>query len=236
MGGFSKNVTSKKREGSLTDGDKARALCLKNTREFISRCLHYLAQTGCDTAYVEEPNEIPYESRDGFWAWTNGGHEAMVPVSLSEVIDEDAYPEALKPYVEDQRKEIKKAWDKDYPDKPYEKIRWEDPSCDERDLFCEFEHDWWVDCGSYYWKFLAMILAPNDPPNESGEWEVYLDAYLNDDYGYGRDEIPWLRFYGMATNRTRGDWERTISIMEFAKLFEKKIDKLAKEAVESLPK
>jgi hypothetical protein len=91
----------------------------------------------------------------------------------------------------------------------------------------DFEREWFQD-DIYFWKVRAMFHAPDDPNNETGEPEVYFDAYINTDLGYGRDYIGWLSCYGSNPNQTRGDWKKTYTVARLEKLIRRfGADKLA---------
>jgi hypothetical protein len=100
----------------------------------------------------------------------------------------------------------------------------------------DFESDYLCNSDeSYFWKARVMFLGADDRQNESGKPEVYIDAYLNTDIGYGRDHIPWMPHYGGKANQTVGSFKLTMPADEFAKLDDEALDALAVEAVRQLP-
>jgi hypothetical protein len=80
-----------------------------------------------------------------------------------------------------------------------------------------------------------MFLDADDRQNETGKPEVYIDAYLNTDIGYGRDHIAWLPHYGGKANQTVGSFKLTMLANDFAALDDDALEALAIEAVRQLP-
>jgi hypothetical protein len=80
-----------------------------------------------------------------------------------------------------------------------------------------------------------MFLDADDRQNETGKPEVYIDAYLNTDIGYGRDHIAWMPHYGGKANQTVGSFKLTMPADDFAALDDDALEALAIEAVKQLP-
>lgn len=203
--------------------------------------------------YADQVEEIERKSRDGFWAWTSGGHHVCLAAAISHHWGTGAAPAPIQPMIDAMDEIIAGEWKREFPERP----SWQDcigfwPDM-HPDLFGgetpmardipetmqeearEFEEAiWQEDTDCYYWKARAMIHGPSDRQNETGEWEVYIDAYLCSDT-YGRDSISWLSAYGQKTDQTTGEFKRTIPLREFAAMDSDALEAIAAEAVAQLP-
>ena len=188
--------------------------------------------------YGETEGIEPIESefRDGFIPYTSGGFEICLPASLYSANSSGRIPAPLQSIIDGWLKDCADDWAREYPEKP----SLEDCVCgDDDDLRAEaeeFETDYLCNSDEcYFWKARIMFLGADDRQNETGKPEVFIDAYLNTDIGYGRDHIPWMPHNGGKANQTVGSFKITIPADQFAALDDEALDALAIEAVKQLP-
>lgn len=189
--------------------------------------------------YADQIEEIETVARDGFWPWTSGGHHVCLAAAISHHSATGAAPSPIQPMIDATDKMIADEWARQFPDRP---SHVDCISAGKGELGHEWQIDaeqwefeaWQGDTDCYYYKARAMIVAPSDHQNESGQWEVYIDAYLCSD-SYGRDSIPWLSCYGQKTDQTAGDFKRTIPLCDFVAMDSAALEALASEAVATLP-
>jgi len=81
----------------------------------------------------------------------------------------------------------------------------------------------------------SICTAPGDRQNETGEPEIYVDAYLNTDLNYGRDSVSAYSVTGRRVDRTHGEFKRTIPLTAFVAMTDDELGVLADDAVRSLP-
>lgn len=179
---------------------------------------------------------IEDKARDGFIPYTSGGYEVCLPASLNHAYGSGSIPEPLRSVIDGWLKDCADDWEREFPDRPSLSDCFCSDDEDLRHLATDFESDYLCNSDEcYFWKARVMFLDADDRQNETGASEVYIDAYLNTDIGYGRDHIPWLSQYGANANRTIGSFKLTIPADEFAALDDEAIDALADEAVRQLP-
>jgi hypothetical protein len=179
---------------------------------------------------------IESEPRDGFIPYTSGGFEVCLPASLNSAHSSGRIPAPLQGIIDSWLKDAADEWAREYPGKPslIDCICGEDEDLSE--LACEFESEYLCNSDEcYFWKARVMFLDADDRQNESGKPEVYIDAYLNTDIGYGRDHIPWMPHYGGKANQTVGSFKLTIAADDFAAMGDDALETLAIEAVKQLP-
>ena len=179
---------------------------------------------------------IETAARDGFIPYTSGGFEICLPASLNHAYGSGSVPAPIQPIIDSWLKDCADDWAREYPDRPslMDCICGDDESL--RDAACEYESEYLCNSDeSYFWKSRIMFLDADDRQNETGKPEIYIDAYLNTDIGYGRDHIPWLSHYGSNPNQTIGSFKLTIPADDFAKLDDDALEALAIQAVKQLP-
>ena len=182
---------------------------------------------------------IEHESRDGFWSWNNGGYEVCLPASIYSAWGRSLCPAPILPAIRSGIQFIAEEWNEQHLERPpFETCVTAcegEPGHEWQEAAYEWEQEWWQpndDC--YYWKARAVFYAPGSPNNESGEPEVYLDAYLCAD-SYGRDIIPWLSCYpGGEADQTSGGFKLTLPVAKFIKLRPDQIDRMVKVALRKL--
>lgn len=205
------------------------ALAIANGMKSNDEAIFYYGET-------EGIEPIEDKARDGFIPYTSGGFEVCLPASLNHANSSGAIPAPLQPIIDTWLTDCADAWALEFPDRP----AFEDCVCgnDERLREEAWEYESEYLCNSdecYFWKARVMFLAPDDRQNESGKPEVYVDAYLNTDIGYGRDHIPWMPHYGGKADQTIGSFKITIPADQFAALDDEALGALAIEAVKQLP-
>lgn len=179
---------------------------------------------------------IETKGRDGFTPYTSGGFEVCLPASLHYAHSSGQAPAPLQSIIDTWLNDAAEEWQRLNPDKPLlvdcvcgddEKLR-EEAWDFETDYLCNSDE-------SYFWKARVMFLDADDRQNETGKPEVFIDAYLNTDIGYGRDHIAWMPHYGGKANQTVGSFKLTIPADDFAALDDDALEALAIEAVKQLP-
>lgn len=180
--------------------------------------------------YGDDEGIYPIESnaRDGFIPYTSGGFEVCLPASLNHAYGSGSIPAPIQPIIDSWLKDCADEWEREFPDRP----PLEDCFCgddeDLRTLAGDFESDYLCNSDeSYFWKARVMFLDADDRQNESGKPEVYIDAYLNTDIGYGRDHIPWVAPLGGKANQTIGSFKLTIPADDFAAMDDDALEALA---------
>ena len=179
---------------------------------------------------------IETKARDGFIPYTSGGFEVCLPASLYHAHSSGRIPAPLQSIIDGWLKDCADDWAREYPEKP----SLEDCVCGNDEKLREEAWDYESNylCNSdecYFWKARIMFLNADDRQNETGKPEVYIDAYLNTDIGYGRDHIPWVAPLGGKANQTIGSFKLTIPADQFAAMDSDALDALAIEAVKQLP-
>lgn len=188
--------------------------------------------------YGDDEGIEPIENTasDGFIPYTSGGYEVCLPASLYSANSSGRIPAPLQSIIDNWLNDCADEWEGFNPDKP--KL-WDCICGDDDDLRADaeqFESDYLNNSDEcYFWKARIMFLDADDRQNESGKPEVYIDAYLNTDIGYGRDHIAWMPHYGGKANRTVGSFKLTIAADDFAAMGSDALEALAIEAVKQLP-
>ncbi len=189
---------------------------------------------------IDRVEAIETEFRDGFIPFTSGGYHVCLPAALSYHWGTGMAPAPVQPLIDSGERIIAEEWARQYPERPplvdCITAREGEPGHEWQSAAEDWEMEsWQSDDDCYYWKARAMILAPDDRGNATGEPEVYIDAYLCTD-SYGRDNISWLACYpGGKADQTVGDFKRTIPAAEFETLTTEALEALAAEAMASLP-
>lgn len=205
------------------------ALAIADSMKSNDDAIYYYGET-------EGIEPIEDKARDGFIPYTSGGFEVCLPASLHSAHSSGRIPAPLQFIIDGWLKDCADDWAREYPEKP----SLEDCVCGDDEKLREEAWDYESNylCNSdecYFWKARIMFLDADDRQNETGKPEVYIDAYLNTDIGYGRDYIPWVTPLGGKANQTVGSFKRTISADDFAKLEGDALEALAIEAVKQLP-
>lgn len=179
---------------------------------------------------------IEDKARDGFIPYTSGGFEVCLPASLHSANSSGRIPAPLQPIIDNWLNDAADEWERLNPDKLG---LWDCICGDDDDLRAkaeEFESDYLCNSDEcYFWKARVMFLDADDRQNETGKPEVFIDAYLNTDIGYGRDHIPWMPHYGGKANQTIGSFKLTMPADDFAALDDDALEALAINAVKQLP-
>lgn len=218
-------------------------------RGFIAETIELLASDEMTFQYEAEPEAIENNHVPGFIPFTSGGFMACLANQISNDESKDPQPiqaiiaanikDAAKVFCKEHgvelpaEKECLQSWD--YYNAVYEAVETDSELVEALQTTCD---DWFSeDC--YFWKVRALFLMPNDSGNETGEPEIYFDAYLNTDLNYGRDSVDWLKVYGGNPDQTRGNWKKTITVRQLERLAkrvgaERLADALAKKAFASL--
>lgn len=191
-------------------------------------------------SYDTEPEEIENEHRSGFIPWTEGGWIAVLNACLAYAHGSGGGPKAVQPIIDSTLDDAAVAFCEDrkwkLPSEGAAEAAWvligalPDDS-DDREAWYEWENEWLFEGGTYFYKVRAIYYMPDNSDNQTGEPEVYFDAYLNIDFEYGRDSIPWLSAYGQNTDQTSGTWKRTIPVREITPEL---IAELTQQAIEAL--
>lgn len=215
---------------------------LERTQEIVSLLAEKIgdADEACfQYPFADRVEKIETEARDGFIPWTHGGHHVCLAAAVSHHQSTGCAPAAIQPYIDEGERMIAEEWARQHPERP---ALWDcinagpgEPGYEWQGEAEEWECEAWAhDDDCYFWKARAMIHAPGDLQNESGEWEVYVDAYLNTDINYGRDHIAWLSCYGGNPNCTVGDFKRTIPLADFIQLDTAALEAIVNEAIAAL--
>lgn len=181
-------------------------------------------------------NPIETKARDGFIPYTSGGFELCLPASLHSAHSSGQIPAPLQSIIDGWLKDCADEWERQFPDRP----SFNDCVCGDDEKLREAAWDYETDylCNSdeyYFWKARIMFLDADDRQNETGKPEVFIDAYLNTDIGYGRDYIAWVAPLGGKANQTVGSFKLTMPANDFARLDDDALEALAIEAVRQLP-
>lgn len=220
-----------------------RAKAYPKTTLFVETMCDLFARADEGVYNSDRCEEIEYEPRSGFIPYTDGGHFACLPASIDASIGAGTLPAPVQAIVDRNEPGLIAAWDEAHPATPHAAFYGADapedlpPELEEaREAFWDFEHEWWGEGGTYFWKATAQLYAPDNRNNPTpGEWSVYLSAWLNTDLDYGRDYIAWLACYGSNPDQTRGRWEKIMSLARFLKLSEARVSALAEEAIAAMP-
>jgi hypothetical protein len=205
------------------------ALAIAEGMKHNDEAVYYYGET-------EGIEPIEDKARDGFIPFTSGGFEVCLPASLNHANSSGRIPAPLQPIIDTWLNDAADEWRAANPDKPplFDCICGDDD--DLRAEAEEFESDYLCNSDeSYFWKARVMFLDADDRQNESGNPEVFIDAYLNTDIGYGRDHIPWMPHYGGKANQTVGSFKLTMPADEFAAMDGDALEALAINAVKQLP-
>jgi hypothetical protein len=205
------------------------ALAIADGMKSNDEAIYYYGET-------EGVEPIESQARDGFIPYTSGGFEVCLPASLHSAYSSGRNPAPLQPIIDGWLKDAADEWAREFPDRP----SLDDCACGDDEKLRQEAWDYESDylCNSdecYFWKARVMFLDSDDRQNQSGKPEVFIDAYLNTDIGYGRDHIPWMPHYGGKANQTIGSFKLTIPADSFAALDDDELEALAIEAVKQLP-
>lgn len=217
------------------------ASAMANARELIGGLAEML-RDGDDAIWdhdVERRIEpIEHEPRSGFWPWTSGGFEVCLPAALSYCWSTGSAPAAIQPMIDQGDRFIAEAWRERYPRRPSlddciaggEGIRpkWQSEAE-------EWETEaWMADDDCYFWKARVMFEDAGDMNGDGVAPRVHIDAYLNTDLNYGRDDIGWLSAYGQKTDQTWGNFKVSFPLAKFARLQSKHLSALVSSAQRTL--
>ena len=195
---------------------------------FTCRMAELLAENGMTHQYDAEPEPVENDRAPGFIPFTSGGFTLCVAQTFNA--EENGQPGPIRQII---RESLKDACENAMRNQGLQTPggfdgleAWEaynacyelfDDQSDEQDQFCG-DVDAWFSEDCYFWKANALFFAPGQIGNETGECEVYFDAYLNTDLNYGRDYVGWLGCYGTDPDRTTGPWRKTITVAKLTRL------------------
>lgn len=185
---------------------------------------------------------IENEAYDGFIPFTDGGWDGTGYADLSAAWGSGP-PTLIEPYIARSLKDAREEWDRDKPWAPVEWLMADEPITynldlftgtetmtaedaareklrnDLREEFYNFEHEWMVEGGTYFYKVRALYYSADNRRNETGTDEVLFCVAINTDFEYGRDKgNEWL-------------WEETVKAKH---LTEEVVERLADEAFRAL--
>jgi hypothetical protein len=199
---------------------------------------------GFEDVYSTKVSEVENRSRDGFIAFTDGGFAGIGTATMDAAYGSGCVPEAIKPYLDREIKDIEEAWNEKHPEHPVDWIYASDephptlpgiPASTEREhwreKFYDFEHESMSEGGTYFYKVRVVFYDRSNSSNETGEPEAFFMVGINTDFEYGRDSIPWLRCYGRDPQCTKWLWEKTVKIKD---LSPRRIASLTRQAIKAL--
>lgn len=209
---------------------------------------------GFEDVYGTEVEPVETEAYDGFIPYTDGGYDGVAFGLLSYAYGSGSAPAAIQPYIDSSIKDAEEEFHREHGitvEELYQQRsdmwkEWEQPALpgiekptyppepELLETWHEMEDSWLSEGGTYYYKVRVLFYRPDNYRNKSGDYEVRIFAYLNTDFGYGRDSISWLPAMGGKADQTEGNWERTMSAAEFNALGESGIDSLVEEATTHL--
>ncbi len=154
--------------------------------------------------------EVPYESYDGFWAYTNGGLDLTVPTNLDYVYGSGRYPgndkigneldkvleyshqTALECFVQENKTVLEQLFpDADLDNPTQDIINYHDLyNMDQGELaetLSQAESESMYEGGTFFLQYRVFYFKGDNSRNESGEDELYFFAGVNLDFEYGRD-------------------------------------------------
>lgn len=210
-------------------------------RKWVTEVLE--AVEGFEDVYGTNINEVENRHRDGFIPFTDGGFDGLGYATLRDAHSAGGAPDVIQPYLDSALKDAEKQWDEENPEHPLSwihSVEEEHPTLPgiarsrEREhwqeRYWEFEDSSLSEGGTYFYK--ARVLFHGDQHrSESGEPEAYFMVGINTDFEYGRDHIPWLRYYGSDPNCTKWVWEKTVKIKS---LTPRRIESFIKQAIKAL--
>ncbi len=152
---------------------------------------------------------IEYKSRDGFWAYTNGGLHFRMPVlieacessghfpvnaivtkELEDTIDY-CYTEARKSFIEKNRVNLAYVYTKKQMDSNSDEINYHNLYEVKRgqlaEELSEYEREW-MDYTTFFIQCRAQFYSADNFRSETGKDEIYFMGGINMDYDYGRDK------------------------------------------------
>lgn len=227
--------------------DKADALA----KLFVEETVNTVAGQFDDCYGHVQIEPVESQSRDGFIAYTDGGWDGVAYAELSYAHGSGHVPAAVKPAIESSLDDAAEAFAEENGITVEEMNQWEAdesarlampalPGMEPADTFVnhplrealwEQQDDWLREGGTYFYKCRVMFYDAANSRNDSDVPMVRLFAYLNTDYEYGRDHIPWMSAYGRPADQTVDAYHVEMPLADFAALSEERIEEMAAEAV-----
>ncbi len=212
--------------------------------------------TGFDDVYGSNVEEVCNTAYDGFIPFTDGGFNVIAYATMSYAWGSGNVPTAIQPYLDAALKDAATEWDEKHPDATVEMI-YADPEMValekegqlvlpglivERDdwqrrqhplleKWQEFETNWMQEGGTYFYKARVLFYDVDNSSNVTGKPEAYFFVGINTDFEYGRDNIPWLKYYGSNPQQSQWLWEKNVPLDE---LTDELVGIMIKEATEAL--
>lgn len=199
---------------------------------------------GFEDVYSTRIDEVENRSRDGFWAFTDGGFNGIGYGSMGHAHGSGCAPKVVQPYIDSTLAEVEKDWDEKNPTHPTSWLfaKTEDeakqfemfgPSKERdhwREKFWEIENSAFDEGSTYFYK-VRVLFHGDRHRSVSGEPEAFFMVGINTDFEYGRDYIAWLPYMGGKAQQTEWLWEKTVKVSE---LTNEMIDTFIAEASEAL--
>ena len=222
-------------------------------KRFVEETVNAVAMfDDCYGHVTVEPVES--QSRDGFIAYTDGGWDGVAYAELNYAHGSGHVPAAVKPAIESTLRDAAEAFADKHGITEAEMDQWEaderarlalpalpgmepvdkHPNHPLREQLWEMQDSWMMEGGTYFYKCRVMFYEADNYRNDSDVPMVRLFAYLNTDYEYGRDHIPWLTHYGANPDQTVDAYHVEMPLADFAALSEEQIDEMSTEAVNLL--
>ncbi|MBO6814547.1 MAG: hypothetical protein JJ891_06790 [Rhizobiaceae bacterium] len=201
-------------------------------REYIAELIEYLVSSDMSYQYEAEPEEIENVSRSGFIPFTEGGWQMCLPQVIGFDIGTGKVPEPIQEIIDANADDVAELWFEDETGQSittlgefkerYEKLNavqhWIEEQGEKaeslRESYWDFEHEYWMESGVYFWKARAIYYDAENSDNVTGEPEVYFDAYLNTDLDYGRDHVSWLTYMGGKADQTHGNFKKVVKVSD----------------------
>lgn len=197
-----------------------------------------------DDVYGARLDPVEAHSRDGFFAYTAGGYDGWGYANMAHAYGSGATPSAVQLYLDSRLKDCDAEWDSNNPEHTLAWIHEENdaaqlemlgPSSERehwREKYWEFEDEWLSEGGIYFYKIRAIYHDSSTVTRSlSGEPEILFCVGINTDFEYGRDSIPWLKFYGGKTQQTEWPWERTVKVADLTPTLLAEMAQQAKDAL-----
>lgn len=211
---------------------------------------------GFDDVYGTNLEEVRNTPCDGFFPFTDGGFSGVGYGTLSHAHGSGAVPAAIKPILDSSLKDANAEWDSANPDATVEMIYagpepvaleaagqlvlpgliadrddWQRRQHPMLDDYHQHVDGWLEEGGTYFYKVRALFYDVDNSNNVTGKPEAYFFVGINTDLEYGRDNIPWLTYYGRPAQQSQWLWEKNVPLVDIT---EDLIDAMIKEATDAL--
>jgi hypothetical protein len=171
-------------------GDEAYKPVHEAVLEWVTEVTDSLASD----ALLSRVEEIEWRAYDGFMPHTAGGWRGVIYNDLYH----GGLPKIIEPYLEQDQKMCADQFLSDREiELPEGTDLWawigEQPA-EVREAWEQFSSEWEQNDGDSPWFVYvkAYYFAAGSYGNDTGEDEVFFALTVNDDFGYGRESVPWL--------------------------------------------